>query len=249
MRKFVKNFFGSSRKTPAEPIIHGDRKNPSTTDSIRKLGNLGVYFDVVVDVGVMYGTSKLIQALPKAHHYLIESISDFYPEISKNYSQVRHSIVPFGASNKNGLQDIVVERNPGGLIQYSHMLDGTTSAKDSRTVEMLTLDYISDVYDIQGKILIKIDVDGDELKVLEGGPNLLKKANLLILEVTTDSFYERVHFMSTVGYRLFDIVDICYYKGRLHQMDLIFIRSDYYLQMELNPWSSGDFDATQFEEL
>jgi FkbM family methyltransferase len=239
--KFLRRF----NKVAIEPTL----RHPSTIDSFRKLVSLGVQIDSVVDVGVMYGTSKLIQAFPNAHHYLIESVSDFYPEITKNYSQVRHTIVPFGASSENGLRNIAIERDSHSNIVYSHIMGHSISNVESRTIQMMTLDSIANIYDIQGRILVKIDVDGDELEVLAGGLTLLSKTLFLILEVTTATFFERVEFMDKIGYQLFDVVDICYYKELLHQMDLIFVEKNYYVEMALNPWAQGDFDATQYEEL
>jgi hypothetical protein len=48
------------------------------------------------------------------------------------------------------------------------------------------------------------------------------------------------------GFQLWDIVDFCYYKGQLSQVDLIFLRNDVKTQ-SFSPWVEGPFDVTQWE--
>lgn len=92
--------------------------------------------------------------------------------------------------------------------------------------------------------LIKIDVQGAELAVLEGAGDALRRFEVVILEVSlirigpVPVFGEVVQWMGERGYRLYDFLPM-YYRprdGALWQGDAFFVRDDSPLVSSLS-WS------------
>ncbi len=82
-----------------------------------------------------------------------------------------------------------------------------------------------DSIDCDGPVLLKIDVDGPELDVLRGCIGLFPKVAAIVIEATTDKLPEILLLIERHGFRLFDIVDLCYCGPQLHQVDLVFVHS------------------------
>jgi hypothetical protein len=79
--------------------------------------------------------------------------------------------------------------------------------------------------DCGGPVLLKIDVDGQELDCLHGCSGLLERVSAVVVEATTDRLSGIVDFLERHNFRLFDIVDLCYCGPQLHQVDLVFVHA------------------------
>lgn len=84
------------------------------------------------------------------------------------------------------------------------------------------LDTLLREYLLPRPYLLKIDVDGAELQILEGSQESLPRINVVVIEAGMRNFYERASFLVNHGFELFDIVDPCYYDDLLRQFDMIF---------------------------
>lgn len=82
-----------------------------------------------------------------------------------------------------------------------------------------------DSIDCNGPVLIKVDVDGPEMDVLAGCTGLFPKVSAIIVEATMDKLFEILFFAERHGFKLFDVVDLCYCGPQLHQVDLVFVHS------------------------
>lgn len=81
--------------------------------------------------------------------------------------------------------------------------------------------------------LIKMDVQGSELDIIEGGINLCKKAKGILLEVALDNYNENaplymdvVNYMKSIGFELREVLDSTYHQGKVFQQDLLFINEN-----------------------
>ncbi len=90
--------------------------------------------------------------------------------------------------------------------------------------------------------LLKVDVQGFELEVLEGAADTLSQFEVIILEVSiirigpVPTFYEVMQYMDSKGYRLYDFLPM-YYRpldNALWQGDAFFVRNDSSLVSSLN---------------
>ena len=92
-----------------------------------------------------------------------------------------------------------------------------------------------DALQFDGPALLKIDVDGGELAVLRGTAGVLDQVAVLVVEATADSLFGIVQFAQAHGFRLFDIVELCYCGNQLHQCDLIFV-AERFCPLVFTPW-------------
>lgn len=76
-----------------------------------------------------------------------------------------------------------------------------------------------------GPVLLKIDVDGQELDCLHGCSGLFGRVSAVVVEATADRLSGIVAFLEQHDFRLFDIVDLCYCGPQLHQVDLVFVHA------------------------
>ena len=83
--------------------------------------------------------------------------------------------------------------------------------------------------------LLKIDVDGEEMAVLIGSIGILDRVAVLVIEVTSDSLFAIVQFAEAHGFKLFDVVELCYCGNQLHQCDLIFVANQF-CHLVFTPW-------------
>ena len=94
--------------------------------------------------------------------------------------------------------------------------------------------------------LVKIDVDGNEMKILSGATETLKDASIVIIETPKGEFSEHIAFLEKQGFVLFDLVAPCYYDDSFWQCDSIFIRSE--LQRRHFKQLEQRFDPTAYVE-
>lgn len=100
------------------------------------------------------------------------------------------------------------------------------TADETQRIDALT-------FDAPG--LLKIDVDGGELAVLIGSIGILDRVAVFAIEVTSDSLFSIVQFATAHGFRLFDVVELCYCGNQLHQCDLIFV-AELFCHLVFTPW-------------
>lgn len=92
-------------------------------------------------------------------------------------------------------------------------------------------DCVTGVYD-----LIKIDTQGSELDIIEGGLNTISAAKVLIVEVTLVnnnvggcSKNDILNKLSELKFDLVDTIEFIHNKGIILQENLLFIKPTYYL--------------------
>jgi len=133
---------------------------------------------------------KLKKNLPKTHlnNLRVLALGDFCGNTTFNIntdSQV-NSILALGASRKEAFP--------------------SSTVRDKITVAIATLDSIFENVDLTSPILVKIDVQGFEDKVLLGGASFLKTVHWIIVEVSFTSLY-----VGEAGFT--DIIDLLKENG------------------------------------
>jgi FkbM family methyltransferase len=80
---------------------------------------------------------------------------------------------------------------------------------------------------------LKLDTQGSELLILEGGSECMKKAQVILLEVSIHEYNKNapliadvIDFMKKRNYLMFDIIENHYIKGVLAQVDILFCKED-----------------------
>lgn len=132
-----------------------------------------------VDVGCHKGEmlDTMLQYAPKGIHYAFEPIPNLYADLRAKYPQCH--IFPFGLSSAQGTATFnYVVSNPAysGLQKRKYVKE--------EKIELITIqiEKLDNVLPIDYKAdLIKIDVEGGELLVLEGAKNVIKRSQSVII--------------------------------------------------------------------
>jgi len=219
---------------------------PTKRSCFERLERAGVAIDTVVDVGVEEGTPELIRAYPRARHLLIEPLAAHNPKIEAAYADVPHEIFNVACSSEDGTCWLIAtSSDASGRVTHAHIAEapgslGTGSMVGCEPIRRARLDSLG--LPLGDHILLKVDVDGEDLEVLKGAGSLLDRAEVVVVEAPLDFLLERGNFLSARGFRFYDIVDLCYYHDILSQVDLVFIkRALFGRHAELNPWGTKKF--------
>lgn len=203
---------------------HFIRERQNKLNSLFNLKKVGFNPSLVIDVGAQVGTPELYQAFPDSHHIFIEPVAECMPalqEISKNLKAC--TIINCAVSNVNEEAKLSLS----DTRQYSSI--DAQIGTELRDIDVRTVDSIYEEVGKHDSILLKIDVDGIELKVLQGSRSLFKNECVIIIEATLGDknprFHTLVEYLSAYGFRVFDIVDPLYRPRDWHlwQVDLVFV--------------------------
>ncbi|WP_179018609.1 FkbM family methyltransferase [Winogradskyella forsetii] len=158
----------------------------------------------VLDVGANFGFLSLVWANTIASKGQIRA---FEPSINL-VSTINKSI------KLNNLQDrLVVEHNAVGkeIKEVELFISNTTSnvldineSGEVQKVKMISLDHYMVQSDLKQYDLLKIDVDGIELDILEGAVKLIKQFKPIVIVETNDN-RDIVAYMKTLQYTILDM--------------------------------------------
>lgn len=177
----------------------------------------------VLDIGANTGqfAKEIRMKLPQVKIYSFEPLKDCYEQLVQNMkADGNFKAYDFAVGETNSRQEInrsVYSPSSSLLLMenlheemYPHTKGGT-----KEEIEVKRLDDVFQNFDLEKEILVKIDVQGYEEKVLKGGKNLISKAKIVILENSFAELYkgqalfEQIYdIMKNLGLR---------YRGRIHQ--------------------------------
>lgn len=196
--------------------------------SLELLKTLGIRPETVIDVGVgPYGTPELYEVFPDSMHVLVEPVKEFWPAIEILRAGIKRSrLVRAAAFSKGGMEIL------HGARGLTHFTLGEAEGERwesslAREIPTLTLDQISKTHQTRGPYLIKVDVDGKDLAVLEGSENILKETACVVIESCPADVSGKASFLEKRGFFLWDVVDLGYKERILHQVDLVLIHNRY----------------------
>tara|TARA_R110002072_G_scaffold78972_8_gene182547 strand:- start:2657 stop:3418 length:762 start_codon:yes stop_codon:yes gene_type:complete len=189
----------------------------------------------VVDIGVQVKTEFLMAALSDRHHHLFEPSTVYHPQLEENYREqgISYTLHKIALSDVDGLLFLHNTSVDGsGRITHSHirterdptmpMLVNIEEIPSRRLDSVFTGDQLPDL-----GYIVKLDVDGVEEKIIEGGPAVLRGASFVIIETSIgrQDLCSRAALLEKLGFRIFDICDNAYYYGQLALVDLVMINN------------------------
>ncbi len=198
---------------------------PSKINAFEFIRKAGVEIGTILDVGAKVTGGELLGAFPDKRHLLFEPVSEAHPKMASTYKGTRHEIFGLALSDVDGTADLLIERIGSSEITHASLAP-KEPGREYRRVSTARLDTFLAQRKDPAPYLLKIDVDGHDLAILNGAYRALDKTAILILEVQTTNFIERAKAAEDNGFQLIDIVDLAYYNGLFHQADLVFIRAE-----------------------
>ena len=199
-----------------------------------------VIFDVGAHLGVTY--TKYRKFFPRAEIHLVEP---FAASAERLRSQTKNDPCSYlhqiALSNHDGERTLHVNAASSTNSLSSLRMSASSTWNSNKlkqvgkiTVDVLTLDRLCKEIDIKFIDILKIDVQGAELSVLQGAKNLLENQRIGLLQFefivvdtyeNQDPFSEYLALLESYNYQLIDIYQPLRRNGQLLQFDLLFSSS------------------------
>lgn len=200
-----------------------------------------------IDVGANHGgwTRAALQVFPDAHGIMIEPQNEMVsPLEALCRERPTISLIKAGAGSESGqlLQTIWED-----LAGSSFLPPEDSALKDKgrqRLTPIVTIDSVLASHHQFHPDLVKLDIQGFELKALAGATSVFGKAEMFILEVSLFEFMsgqptvrEVITFMGDRGYEVYDVPGFLRrpFDGALGQMDIAFARKSGFFR-STNNW-------------
>jgi FkbM family methyltransferase len=189
---------------------------------------------VILDIGAAkgYWSQKAAGCWNKAEFFMVDPLVENEPHLQRICQERRfkYLLTAMGAVPGEHLMNVTADLEGSTLLDY---FDGNNASR--RTVPVETIDRLLTAGSLKPPQLVKIDVQGFELQVLDGGQKLFESAEVFIIETSLFRFMPdcpRVHdlisYMSQRGFLMFDIAGLLRrpFENDLGQMDIVFLRND-----------------------
>jgi FkbM family methyltransferase len=216
-------------------------------EALVQLKAVGYNPDLIIDVGAADGTPPLQNVFPASYFFWIEALKEFEPALINLQQKLKGNYEITAVGRNNGSIVLNVHKDLHGSTMLEEA-DGETSDGTPRQIPVSTLNKLSATHNWKqfNRILLKVDVQGFELEVLEGSKEILSNVDVVILEVSffrflknAPDFYDVVTYMKDIGYVVYDIVGginrpIDYALG---QKDLVFVKENGFFRQSQG-WAS-----------
>jgi FkbM family methyltransferase len=216
---------------------------PDSFQRLQHIKDLGFKPKVIYDCGAFIGkwAVSVLEVFPEAQLVLIEPNINLHDQIHENVRAIRERITLVSAalSDEIGEGTLNVWMNP----KHSNKLTALAASsllnhiqgppQETIAVELKTLDMIIDET-ARVPDLLKIDLQGGELKALLGARKYLNSIEMCMVEFgCLEAYVERttpkdlMEILYDHGFCLYDVVDLRYrpYDGALAGGDFLFVQS------------------------
>ena len=196
----------------------------------------GFNFSNVIDVGAAIGEySRAAHFIfPQARIFAFEPIPDSFEKLKKLTTGIKNiNCFNFALSDHEGEAEFHLNKFSfsSSLLKMTDVHKTVYPFTGIESTVKVGINRLDNVLDniISGTTLLKIDVQGAELKVLKGAANLLKKITVIQFEVGFQDFYEEqtsaeelINFLKSFGFNAFLQIDPVFQQNKLTYSDLIF---------------------------
>ena len=169
---------------------------PRQEDKFKWLQALNIR--TILDIGANTGqfASEFRSILPEAKIYSFEPLRECFDALAKNMEHVpQFQAFPFALGDEE--TEIQMNRNElspsSSILAMADLHKKTYPFTANAFAERITVKRLDDVashIDLWPNILIKMDVQGFEDRVILGGMNTIPKAKLVIVETSFERLYE-----------------------------------------------------------
>jgi FkbM family methyltransferase len=221
---------------------------PDKKQALAILRRRAIPIETIIDVGVQLQTPELIEAFPDKKHILFEAVAEFGEPVAHNYAKVDHTLVTAAVGDHEGEATLQVRTIMDRFrISHSSVVSGPADSGDKRTVPMITLDGYLARNPQRKPYLVKIDVDGYEMPVMRGAERTFMDTSVVIVEAVKGTLTERIGFLESRGFEIFDLAEPCYYDRSFWQCDVIMLKSTlqakHFEQLRQNTFNEARYET------
>jgi FkbM family methyltransferase len=159
------------------------------------LQNRGI--KTVLDIGANTGqfANRINEILPEVTIVSFEPIKKCFDELLLNTKSINVKAFNCALGEVEEQQNINISAHSpsSSLLKMADLhteVFAGTNFVETETISIKRLDDIFADLNITGKLMVKIDVQGFEDRVIKGGINSLKKADLILIETSFEELYE-----------------------------------------------------------
>lgn len=165
---------------------------------ITKEKDVKVIFDIGANKGLY--SIKTMESNPNVTLYAFEPNDKTFEQLLQNANKYKFRAFNFGVGERNEIADIYDYKEKDGSSHASLYKDVLEKLHNSESIahkiRIVTIDSFAKNNNIDRINLLKIDTEGNELKVLQGSSNLIKnnKIDIIHFEFNEMNVYSRVFF-------------------------------------------------------
>jgi FkbM family methyltransferase len=180
----------------------------SLSTDFQKLQHDPAAFRTILDVGANVGSFALSlrEACPQAAIYCFEPVLETRKKLAERTAGRRIGIEPYALSDQNGTatMNLYLNSEVNSLEATPSLFSGDRRATIS--VPCITLEKWASDHEIDRIDLLKIDVEGSELRVLEGAKGLLQKNAITFVYLEVKAVIR--HEFHSPGVSLHDVAGV-----------------------------------------
>jgi FkbM family methyltransferase len=209
---------------------------PKFDDFFKFIVSNNINFTDIIDVGAQPTNVHITDFYPGSKFHLIEPQTRFNESIVEKYKNINYQL--YNETVSDGCysafvinaNDDITSAIPKWYFISNKMFDQGWSNElnrnvvSSTAVEITTVDTLFQDTEFGNNIFLKIDVDGSDLRVLQGSVNILPKTLAIMVECSLRNITEIITYLAQYDFTIIDLIDITYYNKTLTQVDLIFFK-------------------------
>lgn len=198
--------------------------------------------NTIIDIGSNEGQFilSISRILPNRKIIAFEPIKDCYDKLVANTSALNVVYNNCGLSDANTTAEINVSKNfvSSSILpmeNFHKKLYPESKYTGRQTIELKKLDDVMKGIEVNENVLLKVDVQGYEHKVIMGGEETIRRAAVVIIEYSYEPIYEgqwlfneTYRYFTDNGFRFIGVADQAQspQTGIPVYGDAIFVRSD-----------------------
>jgi FkbM family methyltransferase len=207
---------------------------------------LATFLDVGAAEGAFFFVRGNSGLFPEARHFFVDAMRENEAGYRKLADKFQAGYEIATISYIEG--EVALRVDPEFYNSHVDHLQPATGYAELRRVPMRTLDSVVAQHALTPPFGLKLDVQGGELDALRGALRTLDDAVLVTAEIQIfterDTLVELLGFMQGIGWALFDLTDLSYYRSdqSLYQCYATFIPKEMDFRKD-TPWCLPEQEA------